>query len=343
MRNIIRFSFLLAVEIIVLTNAFRGISYARNEELRLTDVYFSSTKTGWIVGSKGSSPVVLRTLNSGKSWQPKLQGMFVNRIRFANTRIGWAVGAGGLILATLDGGETWTRQHRASSERLRDIFVIDNKHVWVSSANSGILLSTGDGGQTWTAHNVGLDIGLSGVAFVGHERGWAVGYGTILSTQDGGANWQAKPSGDSKQLLSVTFINEKTGWITTAGSTILRTMDGGRTWHEVVIPGIGVVVSMSGIDSTHAWAAISTGEVGDVAHIPGIERLSSDSSVLSSVDGGISWQVTLHLKSRRDHRAWIYNMYFLDGCSGWAVGGGGLFLKTIDGGKHWKKAFITLD
>ncbi|MBN2021352.1 MAG: hypothetical protein JW809_01025 [Pirellulales bacterium] len=64
----------------------------------------------WIAGSPGSR--VFFTENAGQSWTaaPTGQNVPLAALAFADDRRGWAVGALGTILATEDGGRTWTRQ-----------------------------------------------------------------------------------------------------------------------------------------------------------------------------------------------------------------------------------------
>ena len=64
----------------------------------------------WIAGSPGSR--VLYTPDNGKSWQWFETGHHtpILAMSFIDTERGWAVGALGAILATADGGRTWTRQ-----------------------------------------------------------------------------------------------------------------------------------------------------------------------------------------------------------------------------------------
>ncbi len=67
-----------------------------------------------LVGSPGS--LVLLSTDGGQSWSPSPTGQLLplNGVAFADTRHGWAVGALGTILATVDGGQTWTIQRQAA-------------------------------------------------------------------------------------------------------------------------------------------------------------------------------------------------------------------------------------
>ncbi len=48
--------------------------------------------------------------------------MWLNDIFFVDDKTGWAVGDNGAIVATVDGGETWTPQLSKTFEKLRSVF-----------------------------------------------------------------------------------------------------------------------------------------------------------------------------------------------------------------------------
>ncbi len=298
------------------------------------EVRFLDSNHGWILSHRGNMTAILRTRDSGRTWQAASVSDTVIRVSFASDRLGWAVGAEGTVLFTDDGGETWNAQTSNTSETLYDLCIIDKNRVW-ASGNHGTLLTTGDGGKSWAVRNVGLDVALTGIAFVGDERGWAIGYGAVLSTIDGGLNWKSESSGEWKQLSSIRFANENIGWIATAGTAILKTSDGGATWREQVVPGTGRV-AISFVDSQHGWAVMSKG--ASTSYKLG-SKFGPESVVLLTHDGGESWHKLLGLKSNSINRAWIADIFFLDRSHGWAVGADGLFLVSIDGGRHWKRAY----
>lgn len=66
----------------------------------------------WIVGRPGS--IVLHSADRGQSWvmQPTGQPLPLHAVFFRDEEIGWAVGELGTIVATRDGGKSWTVQRR---------------------------------------------------------------------------------------------------------------------------------------------------------------------------------------------------------------------------------------
>jgi photosystem II stability/assembly factor-like uncharacterized protein len=50
-----------------------------------------------------------------------------NTIFFADTSFGWIVGTNGLIMQTLDGGETWGMQNSTTSAHLNDVIFYNSQ------------------------------------------------------------------------------------------------------------------------------------------------------------------------------------------------------------------------
>ena len=66
-------------------------------------------------------------------------------VHFAGPETGWAVGANGTILATSDGGATWTAQNSGTDNALSGFACADARCGWAVGAN-GTILATRDGG-----------------------------------------------------------------------------------------------------------------------------------------------------------------------------------------------------
>jgi photosystem II stability/assembly factor-like uncharacterized protein len=257
---------------------------------------------GWVAGGSGGRPVILRTADGGGRWlAARLPGGIdggLSDIGFADVRHGWAVGhltgtgpanaAGGLLLATDDGGATWTARTLPDGiGRLGRIAVADATHGWATGttlAGRPVVVATTDGGATWTSQTLPGGIReLRDVDFVDRERGWAVGAlpvpqpsdageedpGVILTTADGGATWteQARTVGS---LWSVAAVASSTVFAG-GGYGLFSTTDGGATWAKQAFT-LPALDAISFTDATHGW----------VAH-------SMFSTVCRTDDGGRTW------------------------------------------------------
>jgi photosystem II stability/assembly factor-like uncharacterized protein len=185
--------------------------------------------------SVASSPGCGGSNSSGNSGVPALAA-----IQFAGASHGWAVGDG-RILATSDGGRTWTRQYSGPAA-LYQVDFTDASDGWAVGA--GALLRTTDGGATWTALTEPCQA-IDAVSFVSPSVGYAVAGGAggtpvlgsltgaysgsrLLRTADGGTTWQ-QLTGTPADPQSACFTSAATGYLGTPGK-IWRTGDGGQAW-----------------------------------------------------------------------------------------------------------------
>ncbi len=139
---------------------------------------------------------------------------------FVDANHGWAVGINGTILATADGGVSWTAQTSGTSKTIYAVSFVDASHGW-AVGQSGMILATADGGVSWTAQTSGTSDDFFGVSFVDTNHGWAVGYGTIVATADGGATWSAQAPDTSYPLVGVSFVDANHGWAVGDSGTIV--------------------------------------------------------------------------------------------------------------------------
>jgi hypothetical protein len=159
-------------------------------------------------------------------------------IEFVDATHGWMVGSDGVVLASADGGRSWSPV-AAAPRGAAAVDFVDTSNGWVIGAD-GSLSGTTDGGATWT----GLGGSMTSVQFVTAASGWGVArrdgtpVGPVVRTDDGGATWNEA----GIEATSVCFVDGQDGWAagpSDAGASALRTTDGGATWAEVPfgIPG----------------------------------------------------------------------------------------------------------
>ena len=129
----------------------------------LDDVACTDADHAWVVGEDGSNRgVTLATANGGATWGLQFRCKDgLSSLAFTDVRHGWAVGFDGTLLATTDGGDSWTSQHSGTSLDLQDVAFADDLHgIVVGDSFSGddplaeklngcIILRTTDGGVTW--------------------------------------------------------------------------------------------------------------------------------------------------------------------------------------------------
>ena len=279
----------------------------------LNTVTAIDVSNAWAVGVQG---VILNTEDAGTTWnrsgQDSISGSSgLSAVDFVDANFGWAVGRA--IVASSDGGSTWTIQMSGLTESLHDVDFINASTGWAVGDGAQIYY-TNNGGATWSPQDNGGILQLWGVSFVDANHGWAVGpSGVIRMTNDGGTNWWPQTSGAGNHLHKVHFVDANNGWVAGAGGIILHTTDGGSNWLGQ-ISGVSVDVSdIFALDVNRVWAV-------------------AGSKVLASNDGGAQWKELASL-SMTLPRA----VFFADTLNGWVLADNGTVFATGDGGGSWSR------
>jgi photosystem II stability/assembly factor-like uncharacterized protein len=291
---------------------------AKNSDIHssLLDVACVSAKTAWAVAGD-----IFATTDGGATWQTQYSPTYsypgvispsAGAIAFANASDGWAVGrrwinsttAEGSILATTNGGATWSVQSvPTGASDLQDVAFANASDGWAvghssSTTAGGIILATTDGGATWVAQTVPAGpYALWHVACTDTSHCWAVGYNTntneavFLATTNGGTTWALKPLPSALagfRLDSIAFASASNGWAVgydesgTGIGAVLATTDGGNTWTmqwptpTMEAMNLGELTDVACVDSTHAWAAGTYLDGGNGRH----------GSILATTNGG---------------------------------------------------------
>ena len=252
-------------------------------------------------------------------WERQRTGTFawLHSVFFVDERRGWAAGGKGALLSTADGGATWELRRAPTEDALRDVFFHDAEAGWLVCERSifkpmekeesvSYLLKTTDGGARWTRVEVtrgaDVDVKLAGLRFADREHGWAYGeLGALFFTSDGGATWRRQRVPTRHLLLGASFLDAQTGWLSGGGLTVLKTSDGGATWRAgtVFLP-----ADAGGTARPDNFARAEPGQSGPGARPFGGRRLNA--------------------------------VWFAGARRGWAVGGEGVILSTVDGGLTWR-------
>jgi photosystem II stability/assembly factor-like uncharacterized protein len=304
--------------------------YRRTEFTTMKLVRFADAQNGWMTTSSGS---VFTTHDGGESWTPQSVDGAAAALGIASCDAthAWLVGdiATAYVLATTDGGTTWTHPEWGVSADLKATAFVNAQTGWAVGA-SGTVLTTGDGGEYWLQQATPTLRTLRAVRFVDPLNGWAVGdAGTILHTMDGGQIWEQQSSPTQETLRSVSAVDALHAWAVGDGATILATADGGQTWaaRESGLAHPGTFYAVSFVDATHGW-------IGGHATGPWMHDWFYTGVVLATSDGGATWQL-----QARGLYVDPTSICFIDRQHGWWVGATNCLSATTDGGATWNDQY----
>lgn len=153
----------------------------------------------------------------------------------------------------------------------------------------------------------------------------AVLLSTAAFTTGHGPSWQLKPTGVDARLRGLSVVSGSVAWVSGSAGTVLRTVDGGRSWRNVSPPGTTDLQfrDIEAFDARNA-VALSIGE-------------GEASRIYTTSDGGAHWREAFR---NDDPRAFYDCAAFYDRRRGLAlsdpVDGRFRILATRDGGRSWQ-------
>lgn len=121
------------------------------------DTRFVSTSRGVMVGATRGGDVLRTTSDGGATWTTRENTVMTNAfsgVAFGDGSHFWAVGSDGKIVASTDGGDTWSAQSSPNFNNLLAVWAVSATRAW-AVGESGTVLRTADGGATWILLNGG--------------------------------------------------------------------------------------------------------------------------------------------------------------------------------------------
>lgn len=240
---------------------------------------------------------LMRSSDRGMTWVTDTSTARYSKIELGKSGRGWGVDTSDNLVATLDGGQTWTVVVRPVMDVLNDVYQLD-ANSWVAVGRNATWVDgkrwhreaiayTRDGGKSWTAATTDA----------------SVAYGTDSNTG----------TKVGLELYAVTASDAKTVWAVDAGGRILRSDDAGAQWTLAQAEqGLPVTYSLSDIaffDAQRGWA------VGDRG------------ALLATTDGGKTWT-----RQDSNYGKSLTRVHIADSKTLWVSGGGGVLLATATGG-----------
>lgn len=265
-------------------------------------------------------------VSQAQDWVPLTSGVSDDLLDvfFISPSQGWVVGENGVILSTVNGGDTWTPQVSPNSNTLYSVEFISPTKGWASGVST--LLTTENGGATWSAVPITPVVTYYDIVFTSPDTGYVVGgsgiTGVVIRTTNGGLSWSSTTV--DRVLNAVSFTSNTSGWACGSRGVIYHTTDG-VAWTQQVAPGANQtsnLITIHMISDLEGWAG------------------GHPSSNKYTVDGGVTWT-----NRASGTNAGKTDLHFFDPQNGWMstttplgnaeCPAGCPLSSTTDGGANW--------
>lgn len=202
-----------------------------------------------------------------------------------------AVGNQGVIVRSLDRGESWKRVVLPGWPALIDVQACPNGNFVALAFAPAVFVSTDDG-ATWTERSIPTSESPQAMTCAPDNRIWVVGaFTTRWTSADAGVTWVESTNDDDALLTTVQFFDAHNGVITGEFGTVMKTRDGGETWETM--PQL--------VDEFYPQAAyFSDPQTGWISGLGGV--------ILHTSDGGETWSehgkpIRLYIRAEPHDRA----------------------------------------
>lgn len=271
--------------------------------------------------------------------------------QFADCNNGIMAGSSS-ITVTEDGGATWQNKARAdfaaSNYSINGMAYPTTSKAYFAVSN-GIVYFSSDKGTTLDPVYSNFNFQMNGVAAVGNDSVWAVGYSqfsvpsasrtsSVFRSFNNGATWDVIggfPLGTTAPNLSkIAFPSRQVGYIAGSRNAVYKTTDAGATWTRISpFPSLneGPTGFPNAFITYQEVVALDDNTVfliGNMFTNTGVKR------VYKTTDGGTTWtDITGNIPALLP----VGNLIGLtmhDANNGYVTAGSVLF-KTTDGGTNW--------
>jgi photosystem II stability/assembly factor-like uncharacterized protein len=198
------------------------------------------TRAGSRMVAVGEYGNIVLSDDDGKTWRQAKKvpsTVTLTAVAFVDEKTGWAVGHDTLILHTVDGGETWTKQFGGgeSDNALLSVFFKSPSHGWAIGAFN-YTVETTDAGKTWTERKTLMPPPPEGsvpTKPVDENVDPTAPKKTVEGA--GGADPYAAATGDENHLNAMfQGPDANTILIAAEAGAVYRSTDAGTTWSKVL-------------------------------------------------------------------------------------------------------------
>ncbi len=174
----------------------------RRMPISISDIFFLDKTTGWMTGQKG---IIYKTADGGRTWDTQKseletgEGAMIDMsgdsakkfrvigIHFSDAENGFAAAISGdnsegRIIATVNGGASWSKKFMGGDFGFRDAFFVNSKVGWVLPDYGHYIYYTIDGGSRWLSEVLPFDQDIPFFRIQGADEKhvWAAAGGAIF-------------------------------------------------------------------------------------------------------------------------------------------------------------------
>lgn len=225
------------------------------------------------IGERGH---IVYSDDNGATWKQASVpvSVLLTGVSFPTSAHGWAVGHDGVILASADGGVTWSLQHSSRNGAVPGKEGAPLLDVWFADAETGFavgaygyFLRTSDGGKSWMDNSRAINnpdgwhlnaiaaIPGTSTVFIAGEQG------KLFRSQDNGANWSPLPSPFDGSLFGVAPLGPDLVLVAGLQGRLFASGDAGQSWRQVQT---GVTSGINAAARTDDGRVVVVGNAGVV-------------------------------------------------------------------------------
>jgi photosystem II stability/assembly factor-like uncharacterized protein len=289
----------------------------------LNSIFFYDYEVGFAVGDSGT---VIKSIDSGKTWQA-LQTPIINDLNdlyvFNDLTI-LAVGKAGNMIFSVNGGTSWFISTYPLAVDFYSVSFSGDKGICGGSSQTILNGTFYVGAIAWLTVQTGFfGGGFWGAHMLSPQIGFVAGENSIFQplfgkSTDSGVNWDFTAfylNNNEGRATGVDFTDLNTGYVSASvwdgTGAIAKTTDAGSNWISTMFTN-----PLWSIDFPISGAS----QVGYAA--------GSQGTILKTYNAGANWQPQISGTSLK-----LNKVFFLDLDNGFAVGEGGIILRTTTGGE----------
>jgi photosystem II stability/assembly factor-like uncharacterized protein len=302
-------------------------------------------KTSWPSAGRayavGSRSGLLRSDDGGARWRPLFPhgpGLPQGPVVFESARRGLAAGTagltgdGGAVLATTDGGRTWTLQSRLRRRAIQEL-VLAGSNVWAVAASlrpdmvagTAHLYRSSDDGRDWRPMPTPVSTRFPSLSFPTPRTGFFAYDGGLFRTTNGGNRWQRV---SRRNLRNARFATPRIGLASSFvadSNELVYTTDGGAQWHRSSLRPGTTISGIAVLDKRHWW-------------LNGSSDTPSRGTLLRTSDAGRRWDA-IRFPSVPSFQILTFSTP-MDGFAGDGTNG---YYRTGHGGTTWQYLYPPPD